>query len=97
MKSPHSKVSALSRRGVRAVLFTLGVGAVASLSLFAAAPDKTPKPAPRSEPAQMMTREAQHPAAAPMAHDGPSFAADVDWSRVETVEDPGPRAIAAYE
>ena len=81
-----------SGRGVGAFLVGVCVGAVASLSLFAAAPEKGPDHRSGSE-TRTAILDAQPRAAAPMAREEFPLAADVDWSQVQTVRDPGPMAI----
>jgi hypothetical protein len=81
-----------SRRGAGAFFIGVCVGAVASLSLFAAAPEKGPDHKSGGE-ARTATPDAQPRAAAPMAREEFPLAAQVDWSQVQAVRDPGPMAI----
>lgn len=85
------KSAARSRRRLRAALSSVGISAVAvaSLGLLAAG-------VPSGEAPAEAVRAA--PSSAPVARtkDAPPLVEAVDWSRVETVADPGPTAIGEH-
>jgi hypothetical protein len=87
-KVGNLKGAARSGRGLRTALSIFGVGAVASLGLFAAglSPNEAPAGARQVAPVAAVVAPTQE--LQPIVD-------SVDWARAETVPDPGPMAIGA--